>query len=170
MRVTADTVLTTVDRNRQMEIYVEVPLERSGDLRMGLPMTLLDPSGATLAETKIDFISPTVSGATQSVLVKGRLAGTGGLRAAQLVRARILWGTTEGLVVPLLSVVRINGQPFVFLAEQQDGHLVARQQPVQLGEVVGNDVRVLDGLKAGQRIVASGTQRLFDGAPIQPSA
>ncbi len=170
MRVTADTVLTTVDRNRQMEIYVEVPLERSGDLRMGLPMTLLDSSGTTLAETKIDFISPTVSGATQSVLVKGRLAGTGGLRAAQLVRARILWGTTEGLVVPLLSVVRINGQPFVFLAEQQNGHLVARQQLVQLGEVVGNDVRVLDGLKAGQRIVASGTQRLFDGAPIQPSA
>ena len=170
MHVTTDTVLTTVDRNQAMEVYVQVPLERSRDLRLGLPLTLTDSSGAKLADTTVSFISPNVDGTTQTVLVKGRVTGTGTLRAAQFVRARVLWGTSRGLVVPLLSIVRINGQPFVFLAEEQNGHLVARQQLVQLGDVIGNNVQVLSGLTAGQRFVESGVQRLFDGAPLRPSA
>ncbi|HVC21521.1 MAG TPA: hypothetical protein VNE16_15715, partial [Vicinamibacterales bacterium] len=87
--------------------------------------------------------------------------------SAQYVRARIVWRTTTGLVVPVLSITRINGQPFVFVAEQQHGHLVARQQLVQLGGIVGNNQVVLGGLTAGQQIVVSGIQRLFDGASIR---
>ena len=167
MHVTTDTVLTTVNRNQDMEVYVQVPLDRIGDLRPGLAIELLGPTDAVLARTKIFFISPTVSADTQTVLVKGRLAGSSALRSAQYVRARIVWRTTTGLVVPVLSITRINGQPFVFVAEQQHGHLVARQQLVQLGGIVGNNQVVLGGLTAGQQIVVSGIQRLFDGASIR---
>jgi multidrug efflux pump subunit AcrA (membrane-fusion protein) len=91
------------------------------------------------------------------------------VRALQFVRARIVWRTTTGLVVPVLAVQRINGQPFVFVAEQDQGHLVARQRPVQVGEIIGNNYRVVDGLQAGERIVVTGVQRLANGAPIRPA-
>ncbi|MDE3155629.1 MAG: efflux RND transporter periplasmic adaptor subunit, partial [Acidobacteriota bacterium] len=170
MHVTTDTILTTVDLNQEMEAYVPVPLDRSADLRVGLPLTLTDGAGTVLAQAKISYVSPNVDGTTQTVLAKARLRGTGALRASQFVRARIVWGSSQGLLVPLLSVVRINGQPFLYLAESQNGHLVARQQPVQLGQVIGNNVQVTSGLAAGQQFVESGTQRLFDGAPLRPSA
>lgn len=168
-RVTSDTELTTIDRNRELEVYVQVPLERGPDLKMGLPIQIQSPQGETLAQTTISYISPSVDPATQSILVKGRLTGDGALRSAQFVQARIVWRTTTGLTVPVLSIVRINGQPFVFVAGEQDGKLVAHQRAIQVGDIVGNSYRVLDGLKAGERVVVSGTQTLFDGAAIRPA-
>lgn len=167
-RVTSDTVLTTVDQNQALEVYVQVPLDRSRDLRPGLPLHILDNSGKPLADTTVTFISPRVDDQTQSVLVKGRLSGVVGLRSSEFVRARIVWKTTEGLVVPFLSVLRINGQPFVFVAERQDGHLVARQRPVQLGPLAGNDFTVVSGLKPDEQVIVSGVQKLADGAAVRP--
>jgi hypothetical protein len=46
--------------------------------------------------------------------------------------------------------------------------MVARQRAITVGGVVGNDYVVPAGLKPGDRIVASGVQKLGDGAPIMP--
>jgi multidrug efflux pump subunit AcrA (membrane-fusion protein) len=37
---------------------------------------------------------------------------------------------------------------------------------VKLGDTVGNDFAVLDGLKPGDHIIVSGTQFLQDGMPV----
>ena len=168
-RVTSDTILTSVDRNQVLEVYVQVPLERSGDLKLGLPLRISDGTGNRLAETTVSFVSPSVDDRTQSVLVKGRLAGSGALRSLQFVRASIVWKSTLGLVVPVLAVTRINGQPFVFVADEQNGRFLARQRSVQLGPIVGNDYTVVGGLQANERVVASGVQKLADGVPIKPA-
>jgi multidrug efflux pump subunit AcrA (membrane-fusion protein) len=39
-----------------------------------------------------------------------------------------------------------------------------------VGTIVGDDYPVLQGLKAGDRVVVSGVQRVVDGAPIAPEA
>ena len=168
-RVTSDTVLTSIDRNQDLEVEVRVPLERARDLRTGLPITLLNDDGTPLARSSIYFISPRVDDQTQAVLVKGRVPADAGLRMAQYVRARIAWRTAPGLTIPVLSVVRVNGQPFVFVAEDRGGRLVGSQRLVTLGAIVGNDVIVLGGLKAGERIVVSGVQKLENGSAIRTS-
>ncbi len=168
-RVTTDTVLTTIDMNQSLEVNVPIPVERSHDLRMGLPLQLLDSQGNKLATTQIVFISPRVDDQTQSILVKGRLAGDGVLRSSQLVRARVIWKTAPAVTIPILSIVRVNGQPFVFVARQKDGKLVAEQRMVQLGQMFGNDVLLLTGPAPGERIVVSGVQKLDNGAPIRIS-
>ena len=89
---------------------------------------------------------------TQSVLVKGVVQNPrGALRSSQFVRARIIWKTAQGLVVPVTAVLRINGQYFVFVAEGADGKLVAHQRGVKVGPIVGDDYPVLEGVKAGER-------------------
>ena len=76
-----------------------------------------------------------------------------------------------GLTVPVTAVNRISGQYFCFLAEPgPQGGLVARQKPVQVGEVIGNDYVVTGGVKAGDRLIVSGIQKLGDGAPVQALA
>ncbi len=167
--VTSDTILTTIDMNQALEVNVPVPIDRSRDLRLGLPLQLLDGQGNKLATTPIVYISPRVDDQTQSILVKGRLSGDGLLRSSQLVRARVIWKTAPAVTIPILSIVRVNGQPFVFVAEQKDGHLVAGQRLVRLGQIVGNDVLLLNGPAPGERIVVSGVQKLDNGAPIRVS-
>jgi len=61
-------------------------------------------------------------------------------------------------VIPVLAVLRINGQFFAFVAVNEGKGTVARQKPLKLGDTVGNDFVVLDGLKAGDHLIISGTQ------------
>jgi RND family efflux transporter MFP subunit len=170
-RVTPDTTLTTVDQNQNLEVYVSVPLERASQLKPGLPIDVLDSQGKTLLSTTVSFISPRVDDQTQSVLVKGTVkGGDSKVRSLQSVRARLTWQKREGLVVPVVSVVRVNGQYFIYTVEEKDGHAVARQKPVRLGSIVNDNYVVLGGLQANERIVVSGVQKLADGAPINPQA
>jgi len=79
----------------------------------------------------------------------------------------VIWRSTPGLTVPITAVNRINGQYFCFVAEQTANGLVARQKPLQVSEVKGNDYIVKSGLKAGDKLIVSGIQKVAEGAPVK---
>jgi RND family efflux transporter MFP subunit len=166
-RVTVSTMLTTMNEPGALEAYIYVPAERSKNLKTGLPVRLLDSAGNSISETHITFVSPQVDTDTQTVLAKATIGNSQAkLRIAQQVRAQITWGVHEGPVIPVLAVLRINGQFFAFVAINEGKGTVARQKPLKLGDTVGNDFVVLDGLKAGEHLIISGTQFLQDGTPV----
>jgi RND family efflux transporter MFP subunit len=169
-RVTTSTQLTTVDKPGSLEVYVYIPIERSGRLRMNMPVQVVDGEGKILADSRISFISPQVDNTTQTVLIKARIANSRDtLRQSQFIRARIVWDTQARPVVPILAVSRIGGQYFAFVTEQdKNGAYVARQRPVKVGQMTGNDYVVLDGIKPGDKVVVSGAQLLVDGAAVIP--
>jgi RND family efflux transporter MFP subunit len=169
-RVTVTTQLTTVDKPGSLEIYVYVPIEHSSQLKMNLPVQVLDSEGKVLADSRVSFISPQVDNTTQTVLVKARIANSNdALRQSQFIRARVVWGTHSNPEVPILAVSRLAGQYFAFVAEpQQGGAYLARQKPLKIGQTVGNDFEVQDGIKPGDKVIISGTQFLLDGVPVIP--
>src|SRR4030095_5079425 len=91
----------------------------------------------------------------------------GSFRTDQLTRARILWESQPAIVIPVLAVSRLSGQTFVFVAEQGEKSLVAKQRMLRLGELVGNDYVVLEGLKPGDKVITGNTQMLADNTPVQ---
>jgi len=166
-RVTTSTILTTVDKKTGLEAYINVPADRAPQVRLGLPVQVLGTDGGILVDCKVTFISPQVDTNTQSVLIKAAILQPHGLRADQFVRTRVIWSKKPALVVPVTSVTRVTGQYFVFVAEAgEKGSLVARQRPVHVGSIVGNDYVLLDGVKAGEKLIVSGTQNLADGIPV----
>jgi RND family efflux transporter MFP subunit len=169
-RVTQATEITTIDAGEGLEAYLEVPVERAPGLRVGLPVELLDESGQVSATNPITFVAPRADDETQTVLVKATLRNApAGTRVEQYIRARIVWSTAPSLTIPVVAVNRVSGQHFVFIAEQGQGGAVARQVPVTVGDVVGNDYIVLDGLATGQRVIVSNVQKLGNGAPVAPT-
>ncbi len=169
-RVTTTTTLTTVDKPGTLEVYVYVPIERSSQLKMNMPVQVLDASGNVIADSRVSFISPQVDNTTQTILVKASIANNKDkLRQSQFIRARVIWGTQTSPVVPVLAVSRVGGQYFAFVAEPNDkGGYVARQKPLKVGQMVDNNYAVLDGVKPGEKVIVSGTQFLVDGTPVTP--
>jgi RND family efflux transporter MFP subunit len=166
-RVTVSTLLTTINLPGALEAYIYVPADRAKDLRLGLPVRLLDENGKSVSDTRITFVSPQVETDTQTVLAKATVENPRDkLRIAQQVRAQVTWGSHEGPVVPVLAVNRINGQAFVFVASKEGNATVARQKLLKVGDTIGDNYAVLDGLKAGEHLIVSGTQFLVDGAPV----
>jgi RND family efflux transporter MFP subunit len=167
-RVTRTTELTTLEDNSSLEVYIQVPVQQAPRLKVGLPVRLVDETGATIASERINFISPSVDDATQTVLVKTPLSPKGSLfRTEQFVRAHVVFTTEPGLLVPVVALSRINGQFFAFVVEPGEGGAnVAKQKSVQIGPVIGNDYVLLGGLKAGDKLITSGIQKIGDGVPV----
>ena len=168
-RVTTSTMLTTIDDRAGLEVYIQVPVDRAPDLRVGLPVQLLDQDGKVMATNPLTFVAPRVDPATQTVLAKSLLrTAPPSVKVQQFVRTRIVWRSMPGLLIPVTAVTRVNGQYFCFVAEPVGEGFVARQHPVQVGEVQGNNYVVKGGLKAGDRLIVSGIQKIADGAPVKP--
>jgi len=166
-RVGVTTLLTTVDEPGALEAYIYVPAARAHGLRPGLPVKLIADNGTTLADTELTFVSPQVDPETQTVLAKAAIgASKTNFRIAQQVRTQISWGSRSGEVIPVLAAQRVNGEFFSFVAVKEGNGTVARQRHLKVGETIGNDYVVLDGISAGDHIILSGLQFLQDGAPV----
>lgn len=195
--VSSTTTLTSIIQNNALDLNISVPIERSRQLRVGIPVELLDEQNQPLLRGRISFVSPEVSTSNQAILAKATFVNDGSLRDGQLVRTRIIWSTKPGVLVPTVAVTRVAGQTFVYVAEQAepaanpanaagdaaadtaaapapaDGQppasqpqQIARQRPVTLGTIQGNQYQVISGVKAGEDIVVSGILNLSDGIPI----
>jgi len=69
------------------------------------------------------------------------------------------------LRVPLEALVHdpTVDRYLVYIVEERDRRTVAKAIPVRPGPMAGNQVSILDGLKAGQRIIVSGANLLRPG-------
>ena len=161
------TLLTTVDESKDLEAYIYVPTERSSQIRLGQAVELVDNTGKLVERTKIDFVSPQVDSSLQGILVKAPVHSSPELlRNAQMIKAHVIWGTSQMPLVPVLAVTRQGEQSFVYVAQQQNGHSIAHQTQITLGDAVGNNYSISSGLNVGDRVITSSTQFLVNGMPV----
>ncbi len=169
--------LTILTKNDSLKLNISIPLNEAKKLRLGLPVQMLDAQGQPTATGKISFIAPNASSDSQTVLVK---ANFGNLRNRllnlQSVQTKVIWNERPGILIPVTAVSRIGGETFVFVAQAPAAtskpgapSLVAQQKSVKLGVIQGNNYQVIDGLKAGDKIVVSGILNMTNGAPITPA-
>ncbi|MCW5313659.1 efflux RND transporter periplasmic adaptor subunit [Nostoc sp. KVJ3] len=170
--------LTTLTKNDSLDLNISIPLEQAKKLRLGLPVQMLNAQGQPTTTGKISFISPNASSDSQTVLVK---ANFGNLRNRllnlQSVQTKVIWNERPGILIPVTAVSRLGGETFVFVAQEAPAKtskpgapsLVAQQKSVKLGVIQGNNYQVLEGLKAGEKIVVSGILNITNGASITPA-
>jgi RND family efflux transporter MFP subunit len=165
--VTPQTRLTSVDQDNLVEAYVYVPINKASNIKPETKVALVGEDGQSICEERPSFVSPQVNVDTQTVLVKTICPNDGRLRTAQVLKARMIWTRRAGLTVPTVDVTRQAGQYFVFVVEPSpEGTLVARQKPITVGAIQGNEFVVTGGLAPGAEIVGSSIQKIHDGSPI----
>lgn len=162
------TQLTSIAQADTLELSIAVPTQRARQIRPDTPVEILDENGKVLVTSTLFFVAPQADPRTQLVEVKAAFQNNVGLRPSEFVRARIVYSVRKALQVPVLSVVRQSGQPFVFALEEKDGHPIVQRKPITLGDLGESTYVVESGLHEGDRIAISSLQMLRDGAPVKP--
>jgi membrane fusion protein (multidrug efflux system) len=164
-------VTFSVSQNQMTQRQQEVAtgqLIRPVDLQYQVELELSDGNRYPYVG-KLNFISPTFSQETGTFLVRAELPNTNGvLRPGMFVKANVKGDTRpNALVVPQKAVQQTDNGHVVYLATA-DGK--AEIRPVIVGEWVGNDWVIKQGLKAGEKVIVDGFQRLKPGAPVKAVA
>ena len=161
--------ITTLTDNEIFYLNIGIPTEYRSQVKLGLPVKIINGDGSDGVTGKITFISPVVDQSSQTILTKVTFENDGSLRDREYVQVKVIWQENPGLLVPTRAVSTLGGQRFVFVAtsgESGEAELVAKQQPVKLGTIQGQAFQVISGLKEGDRIAVSRILDLKDGTPI----
>ena len=157
--------LLTLDEERY-RLEVAMPETDAAALRIGQPGrvtidALRRPLDATITE-----ILPSADPRTRTVTVKLDLPASPDLRSGLYGTARFGVGQRAALLLPRAAIDRRGQLERVFVVDQDN---VARMRLVTTGRAYGDRVEVLSGLDPGERVVVEGSERVTDGARVEPS-
>ncbi|MCU0535869.1 MAG: efflux RND transporter periplasmic adaptor subunit [Hydrococcus sp. Prado102] len=167
--------LTTIADNQTLELRINIPTLYRAQLRVGLPVELTSADKKSKVRGQITSIAPNANDPTQTILAKATFRNDGNLQDREYVTVQVIWDRQPGVLIPTTAVNRIGGQAFVFVAQQGENKegkpaLVAKQKPVVLGSIQGQEYAVRSGIKAGERVITTGLLNLQDGVPIAEEA
>ena len=161
--------VSTLTDNQVFYLNIWIPTEYRSRLKLGLPVEIINGDGSKGVAGKITFISPLVDQNTQAIQTKVTFQNDGSLRDRQYVRVKVIWQEEPGLLIPTRAVTTLGGQRFVFVAQPGDSaeaDLVAKQQPIEVGSIQGQEFQIISGVKEGDKIAVSRILDLKDGSPI----
>jgi multidrug efflux system membrane fusion protein len=120
-------------------------------------------------EGKLEFVDNQLDPRSGSVRMRAILVNADGLLVPGLFARVQLAGSTGAKSTLLINDRAINtdqNRKFVYVVGKDNK---AEYRPVQLGQQVDGLRIVRDGLKAGEKIVVNGLQRVKPGAPVTPN-
>jgi len=174
--VTQTTLLTTVSTVDPIKIYFPVSEREYLDYvkehpdedkrHLGLEMLLANgtvyphPGKTTLVDRQVDV-------KTGTLRVQGVFPNPGNvLRPGQYAHIRTIIATRKGaLVVPQKAVSELQGNYQVAVVGSDNKVQI---RPVKVGERIGTDWIIAEGLKPGERVVAEGVQKVRGGMAVNP--
>ena len=140
---------------RRLLVVAQVPEGELRRIAVGQQAEIELPALAVRAAASVENFSPRVDPESRRAQLYLAIAKpTEGLRAGMLAQVSLRVAREEGLSVPTTAVLVKDGRRRVVYVEVADGKFEARD--VQTGRNQDGRVMVLQGLKAGERIVVRG--------------
>jgi len=126
-------------------------------VRAGTAATVRVPGAGTSAiRGRVAYIDPRVDAATRTAKVRVEVPNRGDLRLGMFTEITFeAGGATTRLVIPRAAVQAIGARNVVYIATEDEGRF--QERTVRLGAAAGDAVEVLEGLKAGERVVGEGS-------------
>ena len=145
----------------------DVPRIAARQGRAPLPVVALDRTRTqTLDRGTFSTLDNVVDPGTGTVKAKARFANAANtLFPSQFVNVRMQLDTLKGaIVVPATAVRQSSDGAFVWLL---NADRTVSKRAVKTGQATGVQVQITDGLKAGDKVITEGGDRLREGGKVQ---
>ena len=168
--VEAPTHIFTIVDNSRLELESPVPSADLASIRPGQAVTFRVNSypEAKFAGRVIE-INPSVEEQTRAAKVRIQVANSGGkLKAGMFAEGEILTGTTAGaIVIPASAVYRDDrSAKSAYVFTLSDGKAVRCN--VRIGHERDSSLEIIEGLHAGEELIAEQSIEIAEGVRVQP--
>jgi membrane fusion protein (multidrug efflux system) len=166
------TQLTTLQGvDPAVHVDFAIPQTIAAGLREGDPVEVFTGVTITPVPAKIVAVDARVDPATRNAMVRARVDSAEGPSPGAAVRVRVPAGPPKTAVaVPASALRKGPGGDHVFvISPGPDGKTRAKTRVVVTGTVLGDEVLIADGLKAGETVATSGSFKLRDGLLVVPA-
>ena len=162
--------IATLDDVSVMRVDFPVPERYLGVLRAGMPIAArADAFPGQTFRGRIALLDSRIDERTRAITARAEIPNLGGvLRPGMMLKVTIERGARMAPAAPEAAVQFEGDTAFAFKIVEEPGEgLVAQRTTVRRGAAEGGFVEILEGLKPGDRIVASGLNRIQPNAPVK---
>jgi RND family efflux transporter MFP subunit len=149
-------------RSYRLEATIDESDMRIARVGQVVPVTI-DALGTTELSGKIVQIVPAADPTSRNFLVKVELPSDSRLRSGLFGRARFPRGERTSVLIPRSAVVEHGQLQGVYV---MDTNQIAGMRYITLGKSAGDQVEVLSGLQAGEKLIAAPGDRELCGKRI----
>jgi membrane fusion protein (multidrug efflux system) len=166
--ISPGTDIVSLDDVSVIRVDFSVPDRYLPLLRQGLAITAKpDALPGQVFIGRVAQIDTRIDPATRALKARAEFPnGDGRLKPGMLIKVGIDQGQHPGVAVPEAAIQFEGAQASVFLIAKGPKGQIARRATVQTGLTSDGFVEITSGLKAGDKIVGDGLNRIQDGAPI----
>ncbi|NDE00899.1 MAG: efflux RND transporter periplasmic adaptor subunit [Gammaproteobacteria bacterium] len=166
--ISPGTVITTLDDSSLIKVDFAVPESNLPALRAGLPVSATSVAyPGKKFSGKVASVDSRVDPTSRSVLVRAELPnGDGLLKPGMFLNVELQRDQRTAIVIPEEALVPEQNRQFVFVVNGG----MAEKREVRIGSRSPGSVEIVQGLRAGERIVVEGTVKLRDSGPVRDLA
>ena len=163
--VNPGTSITSLDDISTIKVDFAVPENYLASVRAGLSVYVSSTAFPDRDfEGKVASVDSRVDPVTRSLMVRALLPNSDGtLKPGMFLSVRLDRGVHEGLMIPEAALVPEQSRQFIYVVE--DGRAARRE--VRIGRREPGKVEVVAGLKAGERVIVEGTQKVREGGAVR---
>ena len=164
--------IVTLDDVSAIRVDFEVPDRYLASVREGQPITAsIDAYGGEKIAGRIQKLDTRIDEKTRAITARAEFPNPNGrLKPGMMLRIGIARGQRQVVAAPEAAVSVQGASNFVYVLTKQGEATIAEQRPVLTGARQDGMVEIRDGLKAGERIVADGLNKIQPGQPVTPLA
>ncbi len=164
--VAAGTPVVVLCQKDRVKIVITVPSDQINTWKEGSVAAVIDQAGR-LHQAVVHKVSPGAEGYTGSFEVEIAVTNPDDqFSPGQVVTVERKVESEQGLWVPLKSVVS-HGEELKYIFVVNTGSNSVSKRFVKLGPLAGDKVKVLEGIKAGDRVVAIAPDNLMEGDLVE---
>ncbi|MGH6910762.1 MAG: efflux RND transporter periplasmic adaptor subunit, partial [Phenylobacterium sp.] len=161
--------IVTLDDLSTVRVDFQVPERYLSQVHEGQPITAkVDAYAGEIIKGRIAKLDTRIDERTRAITARAEFPNPQNrLKPGMMVRVGVARGVRQSLSAPESSVSVQGESAFVYLLHPVGQRTVVEQRPVITGVRQDGFVEITDGVKAGDKIVADGLNKLQPGQPVR---
>lgn len=165
--VTAAGPQIKIVNSSNLKAVSNIPENYIGTVQKGTAVVVQLPDLGKDIDTKVSFIGASIDPINRGFTVEAKLPSGIGLKPNQIALMKIRdYSSPNTIAIPLNTLQNDEKGKFVMVASSENGKLIARKRPVEIGMLNDDKVEVKSGLKAGDQLITEGYGGLYEGQQL----
>jgi len=150
--------------NASLKVVGNIPENYLGSVGKGSSVIIQMPDVNKTFNTTVSFVGASIDAINRGFVVESRLPYDPALKPNQIALMKVKdYAASNTIAIPLNTLQNDEKGKFVMVASTENGKMVARKRPVNIGLLNNDLLEIKTGLKPGDVLITEGYAGLYEG-------